>query len=589
MVYNMYDGFYIFGPTYVPETAKDDQGMDKTKEYLGEKKLVYKNTSGGETLNVDEANKVCEYTLSPKTPYSAHYVTEDGETDIIVEYTLDNYITVRGKIDGMQYENSGYFTYFGLDASKNSESTEKDSSTSQLSTLGSIQYLGVDIKPEKLTENVSFYEDGEEKTEKCNYVYNIKQKKCYTSDGGATWFYIKDEDGKKIKEIINCNSISGSDNEHFIINSDAWRIVLEYFGGIIVKHYATLTGEAYTDVLTDLYRQDEDGKWVSGSNGINDSAGSNGELDTPINFEDATGIKDITCDFSAINYYIKAKVFSDEISSKLGNKKLQICKLEYNSDEGTYEYKQEEVENIFKLEKNNNPESIKSKFYKHKNEIITDLINSSINSTIASYSKNSGIDRNIPKISYDDMNNAIGNLSIFAFLIDLPMGYKTYNDYSYATSNVNNDFVNLKSLKYVINNSDNAYSHYIYCNELGEDDELTAYMNFEFLRGMHGDKLECYKCIINRGIMEEIETPDEDDEESKKEKRYNEAYLRALGRERYRQQETAPSINTSWETPEFDETEIPTDQTEETPSVDVPINEGGGVNGGGSFDPPCVE
>lgn len=565
MVYNMYDGFYIFGPTYVPETAKDDQGMDKTTEYLGEKKLVYKNTSGGETLNVDEANKVCEYTLSPKTPYSAHYVTEDGETDIIVEYTLDNYITVRGKIDGMQYENSGYFTYFGI------EGTEGISST--LTTRGGIQYLGADVKPEKLTETVIWEDDeGIVYEESLNYVYNVKQKKCYTNDNGVTWFYIgKDKKKKNIPE------------------NEAWKTIFTYDYGIKCIQFMTLDGKMYKDMWTDLYNDngyiDDNGEMQSvgdgiayidrgeGSpDGILDSLGTDGMLDTEMNQEEKNaatgGYSDPIYDFSAINYYIASKEFSDEINSKLGKKELYICNLVYN--EGKYEYKEEKVGKIFKLEQKNNPESSKSKLYKHKSAIITNLINLSINSAISNYSNNSGIVRNIPKISYDDMNNAIGNLSIFAFLIDLPMGYKTYNDYSYATSNANNDFVNLKSLKYIDNTQDDEYCHYIYCNKLKSED-VTAYISFEFKKRMHNNisNLECYNCIINRGIMEKIDIGDLSGADSGLEKIYNRAYLEALGRERYRQNYNGPDIDDREPQPLKPESDPTPEIPEGKPNIDI--------------------
>lgn len=69
IVYTMYDGYYIYGKYY----------NDTQKEY--------------------------QYGLKPYIYYSCRYVK--GNTDIIVNYTLDNYITVCGTINGNYVTKSG--------------------------------------------------------------------------------------------------------------------------------------------------------------------------------------------------------------------------------------------------------------------------------------------------------------------------------------------------------------------------------------------------------------------------------------------------------------------------------------------------
>lgn len=70
LIYTLYDGFYIYSPTY----------NEKTSEY--------------------------DHMLKPYITYSARY--KKGTTDIVVSYTLDNYITIIGTVGGEYVNRSGY-------------------------------------------------------------------------------------------------------------------------------------------------------------------------------------------------------------------------------------------------------------------------------------------------------------------------------------------------------------------------------------------------------------------------------------------------------------------------------------------------
>jgi len=317
MTFNMYDGFYIYGPTYVPETAKDADGMDVIVEEDTSKVKYITEDGTDTTLSMDEARMTCKYTLTPYTPYSARYVTEDEKTDIIVEYTLDNYIRIRGKIDEVYIQPlEGYYTYFGI---------EETGVSSELNTRGGITYLGEDVKPEKLTEIVSYKENESDEisiTEEHNYVYNIKQKKCYYNDVGNDWFYI-DDDG--IKTAID--------------DDDAWKTILVYSNGVMMPYYMKLEGGGngiiYLDNWSDAHNDDgytnEDGEWVGKGNdkymvkpGSEEYGRRDGILDCPTGDGDlelesvAEGDElrnivgeytNVLYDFSAINYYLEAKLF----------------------------------------------------------------------------------------------------------------------------------------------------------------------------------------------------------------------------------------------------------------------------------------
>lgn len=98
LVYTLYDGFYIYSP--------------------------YENTENG---------NISEYGLKPYISYSMRY-EKGSDTDVVITYSLDNYISVQGIINGDFVNKSGYL----IDGI-----TYED---------GIIKYNGVTIKEEQLKE-----------------------------------------------------------------------------------------------------------------------------------------------------------------------------------------------------------------------------------------------------------------------------------------------------------------------------------------------------------------------------------------------------------------------------------------------------
>lgn len=106
LLYTLYDGFYIYSPTSVPEIAKDSNGQAKRDEYG---QILY-NTENGETSDSNNAKKNIKYVLKSYMYYNANYVCNDsgGNYNISVNYSLDNYISLSGTIGNVYYSKSGY-------------------------------------------------------------------------------------------------------------------------------------------------------------------------------------------------------------------------------------------------------------------------------------------------------------------------------------------------------------------------------------------------------------------------------------------------------------------------------------------------
>lgn len=98
LVYTMYDGYYIYSPynntiTGEEENPKDENGDRLTDENGNPTKVTYHN---GDRLSG----------LKPYIHYSCRYQT--SSIDVVITYSLDNYITVEGMINNNPVCKSGY-------------------------------------------------------------------------------------------------------------------------------------------------------------------------------------------------------------------------------------------------------------------------------------------------------------------------------------------------------------------------------------------------------------------------------------------------------------------------------------------------
>lgn len=94
MVYTLYDGYYIYGKRY--NVYKNNTPNDK-----GELESVTIET------DTNEKPEYYEYGLRPYSYYSCRYKI-DSNNDVVINYTLDNFISVYGTINGEYVTESGY-------------------------------------------------------------------------------------------------------------------------------------------------------------------------------------------------------------------------------------------------------------------------------------------------------------------------------------------------------------------------------------------------------------------------------------------------------------------------------------------------
>ena len=180
VVYTMYDGYYIYSPytnTWKTDTANQNIKDEMTTQIPTQSSGTYEE---GKTL----------YGLKPYIYYSCRYKSGD-DNDIVITYSLDNYIAIQGKIGGKTVSKYGYIL-----------------SDINISSDEEVIYKGITINTENgYTENVMV--NGTVGTYKC-----IKKNgtKYYWDDSKQKAFSVLN--GKRIEQ-------SGISKDEFTNNKNA--------------------------------------------------------------------------------------------------------------------------------------------------------------------------------------------------------------------------------------------------------------------------------------------------------------------------------------------------------------------------------
>lgn len=467
IVYIMYDGYYIYSPTYVPETITDENGVqlfyyedsgsegaqitasatqniggtvvDGEPMYVRENGAAKTGTYNGNritfTTEITNAKKTYKHVLKTFVPYTSI------QGDYIVNYTLDNYIRIYGEIQSKE----GYI----IEDFGGTNTIEVP-----VNNVSGIKANGNIIEAETLTENIyirnNINQDAELK--EYPYIYNSNNDKRY---------------------------YDSSVNKFFMLNEDNVKVYLpeSYVGHTLAEYKKLLvrteeTNWEYIELYQLLNSDDNDTAWY-----YKDGENQYLPYETSIN-----GINTITRgkDCSAINYYVETCNFNHWLS-----------------------------------ENNIDTDNILSK----KRETIIENINNNLNLSISNYNANTKMDYKIFKLTDEDWDQALSNISMITFFQGIKAGLKTYNNYAIVTSTENNEYVSEDSL-YFIEEQDEYY-HRLYCDSgeqpaaayrktdfkvqnYEEDAEIKYYYKHVYYALGSTANLQCFDCIVNRNNYERV-------------------------------------------------------------------------------------
>lgn len=498
LLYTLYDGFYIYSPTSVPEIYTNSDGVairvgdtgspseieDKENKYG---QIVYKKKNGGYTTDLNEAEKHIKYVLKSYMYYNANYVGGDksrgSNYNISVNYSLDNYISLSGTIGKVYYSKSGYLI-----------NPNKVTSLTLDNNISNGKIEGIEFNPTGSSlnnkEEVFYKKYG-------SIINNMPSDKNLLS--------FKDEaiiedfcklDGIQLKvtlndgiEISNCDSNFPKEKKDELISQATDAIC--YYG----------KAKIFSDWVN------ENLNMIKPSNDVNNIA-----------FEYSTT-------------FLKEE------------KGIEALKIDSN---------------IFDLD-SNDPEDITSDFWEHKREVIKSSIQYNLNLAISNYSSiSSNQDYQMPILSETEWDKVLSNISMVSFMQDLPCKGKTYNNYAIVTS-ANSELIVIPNNLYYVpaeqgdnaiqTNSDGSVRsenkeyeyHRIDCEKLSDSAYYLGYRSIEYLydRKYENKQYEydhknfaCYYCIVTGNY-----TKNALDENRKR------AYYTVLGKERNNLYKTTATVD----------------------------------------------
>lgn len=495
IAYTMYDGYYIYSASKVDTQETDGNGLTQ----FDDGNIIYK--TGTEPSY--------QYILKPYSPYSARYV--NGETDITVNYTLDNYIKIYGTVgtgDDSYVTKEGYLVVCDDDAVGINNVLNN--------LISGITYRGATITTEYLTEQI--YIEGEEVKE-YPYIYDQYDNKQYWDSDENNYFTVN---ANKQKVYLQTAVAEGDAN--FSISNTFRKISVPQKDSSgnwsVLKIFQILN----PDGGYKFYYEDNRGAYVEFSTSDSNVGGVTVEKNK---------------DFSAINYCVESYVFTKWVKENLkdievGNMQISVGKITKKlsdlSEEERLKYfgqynNVDSSEKIFEISITNNPDPENDDAYatsvlaQHKKDVIINTLEKNLAQAQAQAQEmNPNYEYRLPQLTYDEWEQALSNISIIAYMQGMPIGLKYYNNYTIATSTLNKEYVDPDEL-YFAGTGDQYYhqrnceqatgSDYVgyrsidYVAKSYEEGDTTKYYYPHDKRDNTNAELECYYCLVNRSTYKD--------------------------------------------------------------------------------------
>lgn len=477
VLYTMYDGYYIYSPTETPVVAEkkeiDSDGLVTTKGYLalGDEgteglsgvvgDVVYEKENGTYTTNKNEAKMETDYVLKSYVQYSARYVKSN--IDVTINYTLDNYLNVEGKIGDIYYTKTGYLidknlvtlaasTGNVLQNCKNENDAKNlilgyKTNTAE-TTISPIDYIIIKVNGVQLSSTFS--------TINTSYLYKYGMNVSTISEAKTDLKLLYDrynngDTGVDLKDL--------QDIEYQIQLREAiaYYASAKLFSDWVYSNLGDLTYDNIQDLaMTGYYSGvDENGNLIYSSTS-------------------KTGKDDLYYDFHGT---------------------LKTSKI---------------------FDENENPEDTESKFNTHKMEVIKNSIKYNLNLAMSSYNKMDkklkDYQASMPVLLDEEWDKILSNISIVSFMQGWDCGLDIYNNYQIVSSTNNELTVTPTEIYYVkkneFNNAGGSY-HRIDCPELADTTEYISFKSKEVkydkvqnstdsTKYLYDHRnLACYTCINN--------------------------------------------------------------------------------------------
>ena len=407
MLFTLYDGYYVYGPYENNATIEDN----KPKFY-----------------DDNNTKRNIEYGVKPYNYYSCEY-SDGSNYDLIVNYTLDNYISISGWYgnDKTPILAAGYYI--------NPSKIEINDTTKEVKIENNNGQI-VSLLPEELSEYISTHDKYRTKsgvinttedtdlTEAKKYRYiNYNEEKyyfdSYNDDASKAW-----RENNTSYNNIPIFKLDG--NLRTYINADMLNILKNFTG-------ETLSSEdSFKDVNYYYYYKN--------AKEFSEKA------------EKALSLIKITRAANGKYNNVKTEYFNK--SYKIITKDGDEIKYDNKSDEGNSSHIKSDYSDVdgyvFNLNNGkNDPEMEESAFNRHRMDVIISSVESALDDSITNFNKyqSSSYSYRMPTITETDWYKVANNLSIISFMQGIGVGnFKYYNNYAIVTNTKNKEFVSKNSI-----------------------------------------------------------------------------------------------------------------------------------------------
>ncbi len=399
IVFTLYDGYY----TYTPFTNTLTEMADGTYD-----------TSYTENGKLEEG-------LKPYVYYTCNYKYSNinGDSDFSIIYTLDNYITIQGKVNGEFVYDNGYL--YSIVDNPNDASNGKGLYKSTRGGKDIYNYMGIEFSEEDDdTEELKEYVGDRE------YSYaKINGKKYYLDEN----HYTARGNGNITVDGVTLKASTGI----FFIDSNGTRNYNQVKGYSTTENTSTENSEflkyykaiKYNKSAYEYYKNAyEFSCWVLGKGGTFSSRR-----------KDKSGTEHNKYNLSSL---------------KASNSSI------YNASTDTNATSIKDYGDISIFDdSNSNIENADSNFNQHRKAIIRYVVETNLSAAIASYSSSSDASKQflMPKISETDWETIENDVCAISFMQGMSLGGKKYNGYSVVANTLTKEYVDENDI-YIVKTDD---------------------------------------------------------------------------------------------------------------------------------------
>ena len=376
IVFTLYDGYYIYAPFSNTLTEVADDAYDP--EY-------------------SEAGEVMDG-LKPYVYYSCRY-TKGANTDFVITYTLDNYITIQGMINNQYIYDYGYLYSIAETANGNG-----------------IYYN--EINHTYTYEGITFSENNTEELKE--FVGDTEYS--YAKINGTKYYLDENYDTSRTGEIDlgNGETISASSGIFFIDSDGTKNYSQARYNG-----NGSTSDQEFLQYCRAIKNNKSAYEYYKNAYEF-----SRAVLGTPVaGYTDKSG-EEITTGYGLANLKVEdAEIWNNPASDDISFK--------------TY-YGENYKDTIIFDDTHTNLENKNSNFNEHRSRIIRYVVETNLSTSIASFSTKTGssdLSFVMPRISDADWDLIQNNVCAISFLQGMSIGTKKYNGYAVVSNNLTKEYI----------------------------------------------------------------------------------------------------------------------------------------------------